>query len=199
MRAPTFMDRIAGAARAFAEPRPAPSGSVGKELGTPGTDIWHGQIDVEYKTELRGGCQGKRWDTYQRMESDGMVAMVLRVIALPIKAAVWRVQPGVGADQRGIEAAEFCTEVINAMRPKWEQFLSEAGEYWGDGLRLVGSCCYVLPLGRIGGSRLAGLIGNHGDNDALRDLIADLHAQCLYHAGDGRGDFHGRLIAFERD
>ena len=136
MRAPTFMDRIAGAARAFAEPRPAPSGSVGKELGTTGTDIWHGQIDVEYKTELRGGFQGKRWDTYQRMESDGMVAMVLRVIALPIKAAVWRVQPGVGADQRGIEAAEFCTEVINAMRPKWSQFLSEAVEYWGEGLRL---------------------------------------------------------------
>ena len=39
----------------------------------------------------------------------------------------------------------------------------------------------------------------HRDHRALRHLVADLHAQLLHDAGVRGGNFHRRLVAFERD
>ena len=103
---------------------PTPRDSFG-EKGAPGTQFFAGYISgEEYNTKLQGQAGLKIYDEMRR--SDGMVRATMLAVTLPIRQAIWRIEPA-SDDPKDIEIAEFVSNnLFNGMSITWADFLRQA-------------------------------------------------------------------------
>lgn len=108
----------------LAEKKPTAKGSFG-ELGAPGTQFFAGYISgEEYNTKLQGQAGIKIYDEMRR--NDGMVKATILAVTLPIRQAIWRVEPA-SDDPRDIEIANFVSDnLFTGMSITWADFLRQA-------------------------------------------------------------------------
>lgn len=108
----------------LAEKKPTARESFG-EIGAPGTQFFAGMISgEEYNTNLQGQASIDIYDEMRR--GDGMVKATILAVTLPIRQAVWRVEPA-SDDPKDIEIAEFVSNnLFTGMSITWADFLRQA-------------------------------------------------------------------------
>lgn len=93
------------------------------ELGATGTRFFSGMLyNEEYNTDLQGE---KGIDIYTRMAmADPTVKAVERAVTLPIRGAIWSVEPATDS-ARDREIAEFCEHNMHSMKTPWDSQLRQ--------------------------------------------------------------------------
>jgi len=92
------------------------------ELGVSGLDIFSGYVRRDPEISLQGTKAVEQYDL-MRLE-DPTVAAVLAGLSLPIRRAVWQVEPA-SDSAADVEAAEFAWDCLNDMSHTWDDFLSD--------------------------------------------------------------------------
>lgn len=95
------------------------------EKGAPGTQFFAGYISSEeYNTKLQGQAGITIYDEMRR--SDGMIRATLLAVTLPIRQAIWRIEPA-SDDAKDLEIAEFVSNnLFGGMSITWADFLRQA-------------------------------------------------------------------------
>lgn len=95
------------------------------ELGAPGTQFFSGYISgEEYNTKLQGQAGLTIYDEMRR--SDGMIRATMLVVTLPIRQAIWRIEPA-SPEAKDLEIAEFVSNnLFGGMSITWADFLRQA-------------------------------------------------------------------------
>lgn len=108
----------------LAEKKTAPRPDMG-EKGAPGTQFFAGYISgEEYNTKLQGQAGLKIYDEMRR--SDGMIRATILAVTLPIRQAIWRIEPA-SNDAKDLEIAEFVSNnLFSGMSITWADFLRQA-------------------------------------------------------------------------
>lgn len=104
---------------------PPPKKGMGVELGGTGTEFFAGFISSEeYNPKLQGQAGLKIYDEMRR--SDGMVRATMLAVTLPIRQAVWRVEPA-SDSPKDKEIADFVSDnLFGGMSITWADFLRQA-------------------------------------------------------------------------
>ncbi len=108
----------------LAEKKPTVKGSFG-EVGAPGTQFFAGYISgEEYNPKLQGQAGLKIYDEMRR--SDGMVRASMLAVTLPIRQAIWRIEPA-SDDPKDQEIAGLVSDnLFGGMSITWADFLRQA-------------------------------------------------------------------------
>lgn len=95
------------------------------EKGAPGTQFFAGYISgEEYNTKLQGQAGIKIYDEMRR--GDGMIKATMLAVTLPIRQAIWRIEPA-SDDPKDVEIAEFVSDnLFGGMEITWADFLRQA-------------------------------------------------------------------------
>lgn len=95
------------------------------ELGAPGTQFFAGYISgEEYNPKLQGQAGIKIYDEMRR--SDGMIRATMLAVTLPLRQAIWRIEPA-SDDAKDLEIAEFVSNnLFGGMSITWADFLRQA-------------------------------------------------------------------------
>lgn len=94
-------------------------------IGAPGTQFFAGMLtSEEYNPKLQGQAGITIYDEMRR--NDSTVRATLLAVTLPIRQAIWRVEPA-SDDTKDIEIAEFVSNnLFGGMEITWADFLRQA-------------------------------------------------------------------------
>ena len=97
---------------------------TGDEIGDPGTRNINGIIQEEYNAKLNGIQGIKIYDEMRK--SDGTVRAIVLATTLPIRKAIWRVEPA-SEEDADVEVADFVQKnLFELMDTTWSDFIRQA-------------------------------------------------------------------------